>query len=126
MLRCCRSALKAAQNAGTFDKQVYELLFDLSGITLLDTQEIEGMNSQIKFMVKVAQNISLELLSQRLMCKKYLAADHNSIAKRCTLEGICVGLHSENLAAFKSKGRDGPILQDHMSAFCVSVIKLRG
>lgn len=62
--------LENAAVCGMLDPELYCFLTELSREVPLDTQEIEGMNSMIKHMSRLAPNIQLPLLSSRIQIKK--------------------------------------------------------
>ena len=62
--------LTVAAELGTLDPTLFTLLMDVSLVWPLDTQELEGCNSVIKYVVELSPNISWQLLSSRITLKK--------------------------------------------------------
>ena len=62
---------EAQSESGNF---CYALLRAMAHLCFADTQAIEGVNSQIKLISKRCPNISLELLSSRLMIKRTISS----------------------------------------------------
>eukprot|EP00969_Alexandrium_andersonii_P257905 11403730-Alexandrium_andersonii.AAC.1 len=65
---------------------------------LTDTQALEGINSMIKHMVRLAPNMRLKLLSSRVVIKKTLADRVTSKAAREELLQFAVGNHENAVA----------------------------
>eukprot|EP00959_Pyramimonas_sp_CCMP1952_P164666 3441902-Pyramimonas_sp.AAC.1 len=68
-----RDGMTEAAETGLLDDDVYSFLQNLSLMWFGDTQEIEGCNSIVKHVGRLAPNISLPLLSSRITIKKAVA-----------------------------------------------------
>ena len=86
----CHDELTFASKHGRFQESVasesgsfcYCLIRSMGFLGHAETQAIEGINSQIKMTSKRCPNISMELLSSRLVIKRHIAgADHNGGSK---------------------------------------------
>ncbi|CAK0860920.1 unnamed protein product, partial [Prorocentrum cordatum] len=71
--KCFEDELKVTKQDGTIHPELFKLLTVIVHMIPVDTQAVEGMNSMIKFIIKLAPAIGLELLSTRLYLKKELA-----------------------------------------------------
>ena len=96
--------LRETEQTGQLDKFLYDMIDEILAVWLLDTQEIEGINSVIKHITKLARSISIQLLSDRVKCKKSIPY-YDTPAAREDLLRLCVSQHEETLAHFKSRSK---------------------
>eukprot|EP00959_Pyramimonas_sp_CCMP1952_P276836 5786935-Pyramimonas_sp.AAC.1 len=67
ILHLFRNEIKQSCNDGLLDEHVWGLLHSIFNLWSLETQEIEGINSTIKHIMKIAPFTGWELLSTRTM-----------------------------------------------------------
>ena len=62
--------MNCVDTGGTLDYDFYNLISSIGNMMLLDTQEIEGMNSLVMGLIKRCPYIGLRLLSSRVLSRK--------------------------------------------------------
>jgi hypothetical protein len=88
----------------------------------LSIQEIEGVNSVVKAITKASPNISVDLLSARVLTKKALGA-HETSAMREELIARCVLEHSATNLVYKERHGHGREFSDRDGMQCDSEVK---
>ena len=73
--------------------KVYEFFLDLAWRWLVDQREIEGINSQVKRMSRLAPGMSWELLASRLIIKRTTGG--MSQEYRDAVLDACVNVYAE-------------------------------
>ena len=97
-----RRQLETARDEGTFDRTVWGILRRAFAAWTLDTQEIEGTNNSIRNAIRLAPNISWDLLSARVTASKWSTqvrsgtAQDRRAAERSFLQ-VCVENHKHTL-----------------------------
>ena len=87
----CEDEIRHCHHTGKFDKDVrsesgpflFCLLKSLAAMFPCDTQVIEGMNSVVKLIGRRCPSITLELLSGRLVVKRFLSGASDDQSVRC-------------------------------------------
>ena len=85
LLDLYRDDFKLCSQIGTLPTYVYRLLPDFFAMVPLDSREVEGANSIIKRIHRLAPNIKLRLMGDRVLIKKMLG--RSSLCRtgfRCT------------------------------------------
>lgn len=90
------SALRIAANTGCLDYRLWLLLETIAQQWKMDTQEIEGVNNIIKYLMALCPALAWELLASRITIKKE-CADHKSPADREYLVTMCVDHHDDTV-----------------------------
>ena len=70
-------------------QRLHSLLYDVAWNWALHTQEVEGVNSVLKYTATLSPNISFKLLASRITVKKLIAscktrAERNQLIHDCT------------------------------------------
>lgn len=99
-----RGELLLAVSDGTLDESLHALLVEVSRMWALDTQEIEGVNSIIKYATHLSPNLSWKLLSARMTIKKSYLNCADAAAQDALLND-CVHYHEKAL----------PVAADHVA-----------
>ena len=86
-----KDQLRDVVATGCIDPTLHALLDRLVAAMSSDTQEIEGINGTVKFIKNIAPNISMKLLTSRVVNKKTLSLHAKPTA---TLLPICLEYHS--------------------------------
>ena len=68
-----REDLELSKKSGCIEPMLFQLLSEAFRMLPLETQEVEGINSIVKRIVKIAPSIKLPLLSDRVLIKKALS-----------------------------------------------------
>jgi hypothetical protein len=64
------SEMRSAAQTGQLCPRLHDMLSLAFGILMVDTQEIEGVNSIIKYVTTISPNISTSLLQSRILINK--------------------------------------------------------
>ena len=91
--------LEEARDTGCLNPELYEMLNDFFSTIRCDTQDIEGVNSIIKYVCHLARNIGFKLLRARILAKKYINALDDSPQARREFVERCVQGHGVVVSA---------------------------
>eukprot|EP00969_Alexandrium_andersonii_P173615 7675694-Alexandrium_andersonii.AAC.1 len=86
--------LARAAADGTLDGELWHLLRSVGRAIGTDTQQLEGVNSMVKHMTKLAPNMKLRLLSSRVVIKKTLSDSLRTKGERERLVQFAIEHHA--------------------------------
>ena len=95
--------LGCAAETGRLSRSLWTCITDVAGLWLVDAQDVEGCNNQIKTITKLAPHIKWPLLSSRITAKQRVEQARN-VADREDLISTCVSFHQEALDMSKTEG----------------------
>ncbi len=102
-----RRELVVAANGHVLDDRLHDLILSIFHLWFLDTQEVEGLSSTMKHIMKIAPYTGWDLLSARTMARKWIKwySDSTDEYEEEFLKR-CVSFHKEVRApSLKSWGK---------------------